>query len=135
MQRVVEKHCCLEFQNAVDKYLVRHRSVLDILTKYQEASARVNRAFAKAVTECGCIQVHAAKQQVPDDASFSDLKQYMSSHTDGTLCPSCKEIVSRELGRSMFYLTALCNLTGLELRDVMQQECKTVTTLGYYHLS
>jgi len=131
----VSDHCCLEFQNAVDKYLVRHRSVLDILTKYQEATARVNRAFAKAVTECGCIQVHASKQQAPDDTNYSDLKQFMSSHTAGTLCPHCQEIVARELGRSMFYLTALCNLTGLNLREVMQQECRTVTTLGFYHLS
>lgn len=131
----MSNHCCLEFQTAVDKYLVRHRSVLDILTKHQEATARVNRAFAKAVTECGCVQIHAAKQEAPGDTNFSDLKQFMSSHTSGSLCPSCQEVVSRELGRSMFYLTALCNLTGLDLREVMRQECKTVTTLGFYHLS
>ena len=131
----MSNHCCLEFQTAVDKYLVRHRSVLDILTKYQEASARVNRAFAKAVTECGCMQIHAGKQQAPGATSYSELKQFMSSHTSGTICPNCQEVIARELGRSMFYLTALCNLTGLNLRDVMQQECNTVTTLGYYHLS
>ena len=131
----MSNHCCLDFQNAVDKYLVRHRSVLDILTKYQESGARVNRAFAKAVTECGCVQVNATKQEIPASASFSDLKQFMSSHTSGTLCPNCQEIVSRELGRSIFYLTALCNLTGLELQKVMEQECQTVTTLGFYHLS
>lgn len=131
----MSNHCCLEFQAAVDKYLVRHRSVLDILTKYQEAAARVNRAFAKSVTECGCMQIHAAKQEIPDDTTYSDMKQFMSSHTSGAMCPHCQEVVSRELGRSVFYLTALCNLTGLNLREVMQQECKTVTTLGFYHLS
>ncbi|MCX7781399.1 MAG: DUF1573 domain-containing protein [Negativicutes bacterium] len=131
----MNNHCCLEFQAAVDKYLVRHRSVLDILTKYQEAGARVNRAFAKAVTECGCVQVHASKQEVPTDARYSELRHYMSNHTSGELCPHCREVISRELGRSMFYLTALCNLTGLDLHQVMRQECKTVTTLGFYHLS
>jgi hypothetical protein len=131
----VNNPCCLEFQAAVDKYLVRHRSALDILTKYQEAAARVNRAFVKAVTECGCIQIHAGRQEIPANTNFSDIHQYVSSHTTGKPCPACQEVITRELGHSMFYLTALCNLTGLNLNDVMKEECQTVTTLGYYHLS
>ncbi|HHT27849.1 MAG TPA: DUF1573 domain-containing protein, partial [Firmicutes bacterium] len=38
------------FQEAVNEYLVRHRSILDILSKLQESVARTNRAVAKAVT-------------------------------------------------------------------------------------
>ena len=48
---------CQDFQANVEKYLIRHRSVLDIMSKYQESTARVNRALAKAVTECGCISI------------------------------------------------------------------------------
>jgi len=132
---VYDNKCCSDFQSAVDEYLIRHRSVLDIMTKYQEGAARVNRAIAKAVTECGCIQVSAARQTVPEDASYSDLKDHMSSHIVGEPCPHCQEVISKEVGHSMFYLAALCNLTGLSLHKVMQREYQDVKTLGVFHLS
>ena len=127
--------CCADFQNAVDEYLIRHRSVLDVLTKYQEATARVNRAFAKAVTECGCVEVKAGRQQIPSEIQYSNIKQFMSSHLSGEPCEHCKEILTTELGHSLFYMAALCNLAGLKFHNVMRQECKSVTTLGVYHLS
>lgn len=130
-----DNKCCSDFQSAVDEYLIRHRSVLDILTKYQEGAARVNRAIAKAVTECGCIEVSAARQSVPENTSYSELKEHMSSHLLGKPCPQCQEIIAKELGHSMFYLAALCNLTGLSLHKVMQQEYHDVKTLGVFHLS
>lgn len=131
----MQDKCCADFQNAVNDYLIRHRSVLDVLTKYQEATARVNRAFAKAVTECGCIEIRAGRQNIPADAPFSDLKQYMSSHVSGKPCEHCREIIAAEIGRSMFYMTALCNLTGISFHDVISQECQNVKTLGVFHLS
>ena len=127
--------CCADFQAAVDEYLIRHRSVLDVLTKYQEASARVNRAVAKTVTECGCMEIKAGRQQIPAQTNYSDLKKYMSSHLSGEPCEHCKEIISKELGHSLFYMAALCNLVGLNFHDVMLQESKNVTTLGIFHLS
>jgi hypothetical protein len=127
--------CCSDFQSAVDEYLIRHRSVLDVLTKYQEATARVNRAIAKSVTECGCVEVKANRQQVPDQISYSDLKQYMSTHLSGEPCEHCKEVIGTELGHSLFYMAALCNLIGIKFHEVMRQECKNVTTLGVFHLS
>ncbi|WP_371365758.1 hypothetical protein SRRS_04010 [Sporomusa rhizae] len=130
-----DNKCCTDFQSAVDEYLIRHRSVLDILTKYQEASARVNRAIAKAVTGCGCIQVEAARQSAPETASYSELKEHMSSHLVGEPCLQCREVIAKELGHSMFYLAALCNLTGLSMHQVMQQEYKNVKTLGVFHLT
>ncbi|MBP2655064.1 MAG: hypothetical protein H6Q73_2633 [Firmicutes bacterium] len=128
-------NCCDDFQLAVGDFLIRHRSVIDILTKYQEATARVNRAFAKAVTECGCLEIKAGRQNLPAEVEYSELKQYMSSHLSGEPCEHCKEIISAELGHSLFYMTALCNLLGLNVHDIMRQECNTVTTLGIYHLS
>ncbi|MDF2499414.1 MAG: hypothetical protein K0Q77_128 [Anaerosporomusa subterranea] len=127
--------CCYQFQDAVDEYLVRHRSVFDVLTKYQEAAARVNRAYAKAVTECGCVTIEAGRQEIPEGAEFRDLKQYMSNHASGQPCAHCREVIAKEMGRSMFYQTALCNLAGLNIRDVMEQERKNLTTLGVFHLS
>ena len=47
------------FQNDISESLLRHKSILDVLTKYTESSARVNRAVAKAVTNCGCIKINA----------------------------------------------------------------------------
>ncbi|MGI6092615.1 MAG: DUF1573 domain-containing protein [Veillonellaceae bacterium] len=130
----MQEKSCQDFQSAVDDYLIRHRSALDVLTKYQEASARVNRAFAKAVTECGCVQINASRQQVPADAEFSDLKNFMSSHLSGEPCDNCKEVLNKELGHSIFYLAALCNMSGLNLFQVINDEYKKVTTLGLYHL-
>ena len=127
--------CCADFQAAVDEYLIRHRSVLDVLTKCQEATARVNRAVAKAVTECGCVEIRAGRQQAPAQIPYSDLKQFMSSHLSGEPCEHCKEVIATELGHSMFYIAALCNLLGLKFNDVMRTECKNVTTLGVFHLS
>lgn len=124
-----------EFQETVDKYLIRHRSILDVMTKYQEATARVNRALAKAVTECGCISVNAGRQEVPEDIAYSEIRQYMSSHLQGTPCANCQEIIAKELGHALFYSAALCNLTGVSLEKVMQRENKAVSTLGYYYLT
>lgn len=127
--------CCTDFQNAIDSYLIRHRSVLDVMTKYQESSARVNRAIAKAVTECGCITITAARQEVPSETEYSNLKQFMSPHMSGKPCEQCQEVLTKELGHNLFYLAALCNLTGIKLHDVMQEEYNKVNTLGYFHLS
>ncbi|HAG45078.1 MAG TPA: DUF1573 domain-containing protein, partial [Clostridium sp.] len=51
-----------EFQNSVDECLLRHKSILDIMSKLQESEARVNRALIKSVTSCGCLKVEAEKQ-------------------------------------------------------------------------
>lgn len=131
----MKDNSCQDFQANVEKYLIRHKSVLDIMTKYQESTARVNRALAKSVTECGCIKIEAHKQSVPQDVTFTCLKDYMSSHVDGELCPHCKETLSKEIGHSLFYLAALCNLTGLKMDSVMQKENNAIATLGFYYLS
>ena len=131
----MQEKSCADFQTAVDDYLIRHRSILDVLTKHQEASARVNRAVAKAVTECGCISIVAERQKIPVDAEFNNLKSFMSSHLSGELCENCRDVLVNEMGHTLFYLTALCNLTGLDLQTVLQHETKNVRTLGIFNLS
>ncbi len=78
---------CGEFQETVSEYLIRHRSVLDVMSKLQEAGgARVNRAVAKSVTSCGCLEVSAQKQKFPENATLADLKRMINSHISGELC-------------------------------------------------
>ncbi len=55
---------CKDFQNEVSKSLIRHKSILDIMTKLDEYNARINRAVAKSVTSCGCISIDAKKQNL-----------------------------------------------------------------------
>ncbi len=126
---------CDEFQATVSKYLIRHRSVLDILSKSQEAVARVNRTVAKAVTSCGCIKVDAERQRVPLDVSLQDLKQFMSSHVQGTLCEQCAEALETEIGNTLFYMAALCNVFDRNLYDILLKEHKKLSTLGVFNFS
>jgi len=124
-----------EFQNSVSKYLIRHRSILDVMTKLQETNSRINRALAKSVTECGCIKIDAKKQQVPGDVKFQELRKYMKNHKSGKLCPDCREILERELGSNLFYLAAFCDLLDITLYDVILKEHEKLSTLGIYNMS
>ncbi len=126
---------CDEFQEAVEECLVRHRSVLDVLSKLQEATARTNRAVVKAVTNCGCVKIDAGKQTVPGDISLRELPQYMETHLHGNLCEHCKDVMETELGVQLFYLAALCNLLNLNLYDVLLKEHQRITTLGIFNFS
>lgn len=126
---------CDEFQNTVSELLIRHHSVLDVLSKSQEAAARTNRAVTKAVTSCGCIKINANKKNIPPDATLSDLKAIFDSHINGNLCENCKEIVESEVGRSLFYLAALCNLLDLNLYDIFIKEHKKLSTLRIFNFT
>ncbi len=90
------------FQKSVDQFLIQHRSILDLMTKYQESNARVNRAIAKAVTQCGCIKIKAKKQIIPSNTKLTEIYKFMDTHIEGSLCDSCKEIIETELGASLF---------------------------------
>lgn len=122
------------FQNDVDESLLRHKSILDILTKYTESSARVNRAVAKAVTNCGCINIDANKQTLPQEHySLEDLYKCLSTHVNGELCDTCREVIEREIGNNLFYLTSLCNVLGISLYDVLIEEDNKINTLGKFN--
>lgn len=126
---------CDEFQNAVGDSLVRHKSILDILTKYQEAGARVNRAVVKAVTTCGCLTIKATKPELPPHLTLEELRQQMPSHLEGTLCDTCVEALEEELGNQLYYVAALCNSLDLNMFDVLIKEHKKVSTLGLFKIS
>jgi hypothetical protein len=122
-----------ELQDKVNESLLRHKSILDILTKFQESNARINRAVVKSVTNCGCITIDASKQQIPcDDDDIESLNNCMKTHLNGELCDGCREVVEREIGNNIFYLTALCNLLDVNLYDALIKEYDKMNTLGKY---
>ena len=122
-----------ELQIKVNESLLRHKSILDILTKFQESNARINRAVVKAVANCGCISISASRQQVPYDGdSMESLTDCMKTHLEGKMYDGCREVIERELGNNIFYLTALCNLLDISVYDVFIKEYDKMDTLGKY---
>lgn len=125
---------CDCFQDIVSEYLIRHQSILDIISKLQEASGRCNRALFKSVTTCGCIEINAQKQKIPEHINLTQMKDHIENHLLGSLCNDCRDVMEEELGKTLFYLTALCNTLGLSLEDVISRELNRVTTLGIFTL-
>ncbi|MGX8797131.1 DUF1573 domain-containing protein [Fusibacter sp. JL298sf-3] len=108
-----------EFQNKVDEVLVRHASLLDIMSKLSDATSKSNRAVTKTITQCGCVQLKSSHEEAP---------------VDGEVCSICREKIEEELGHLGFYIAALCNTLDLNLYDVLLKEYKKINTLGKYTL-
>ncbi len=123
------------FQDLVSEALIRHRSILDCLSKYQESTARVNRSIIKTVTDCGCISIIANKREYPEKESLKDCGKYMDSHIKGELCEHCREVIAEEIGKHLFYLTALCSTLDFDLEDLFGLEQNRISTLGHFLLS
>ena len=124
-----------DFQNSVDESLLRHRSILDIMTKLQESDARINRAVAKTVTNCGCIEIDSTKKPEKNDIdNIEDLKNFLNPQIKGELCESCRDVIENEIGNNLFYLASLCNLLNLKLYDIFLKEYDKIDTLGKYSL-
>jgi len=134
MPREIES-TCNDFQRTVSLHLIRHRSILDVMTKYQDACSRVNRAIAKAVTNCGCLAIKAGKQELPADTSLSEMSEYVETHLEGRLCPNCSEVLEEEMGKSLFFMAAICTLTGIDLHEMIRKENDRIHTLGVYSLT
>ncbi len=127
---------CDEFQNVVDNLLIRHCSILDILSKLSESSCRINRAVSKSVTDCGCISIQAEKLHIPESIdTFEELRAYLDNHLRGKLCPNCEEVITSELGKLFFYSAALCNCLDINLYDVFIKEYKKTSTLGIFNMT
>lgn len=124
---------CNDFQEQVSHVLIRHKSILDIITKLDEYNARINRAVAKSVTSCGCISINATKQDYSKE-SFGDNLDTVKNHLEGEICRSCKDIIEKEMGSYVFYLAAMCNTLGLNLEELLQKEYETIKTLGIFSL-
>ncbi|UMZ75365.1 DUF1573 domain-containing protein [Natranaerofaba carboxydovora] len=126
---------CHDFQQKVSELLIRHKSILDNLTKFQESNSKVNRAIVKSITTCGCLEVKAKKQDLPGEVSIKDLQDFMDTHLAGKICENCKEVVVNEIGTHLFYLAALANTLDLDLNEVIEEEMNKLSLLGYYNLT
>ena len=126
-----------DFQNSVDASLLRHRSILDIMTKLQESQARINRAVAKTITSCGCVEIHSTNEPLTVNNfidNIDDFENFSTPQIKGELCENCREIIQAEIGNNLFYLSSLCNLLDLNLYDVYLKEYDKIKTLGKYTL-
>ena len=127
---------CDEFQNKVNDLLIRHHSILDVLSKIAESTARVNRGVCKSVNDCGCLSIEAKKAVIPKECeSIDEMRQYLDTHVRGKICPNCEEVIINELGRTCFTQPALCNILGLNLYDVFIHEYKKASALGIFNLT
>ncbi|WP_091739466.1 DUF1573 domain-containing protein [Marininema mesophilum] len=122
------------FQQQVSGLLLRHRSFLDVSSKFQETNGRINRAVTKSVTECGCMEISANSQPFTGDTPLAEMKDQVSTHLSGRLCDHCLEVVIEEMGKNLFYLTALCNHLDISLQEVIEKEAKKLATLGVFNL-
>lgn len=124
-----------QFQEEVSELVIRHRSLLDILSKYHQASSSVHRSVAKAITECGCIELAAKKQNYMENMSKDQAIELLETHVKGNPCEQCKEVISAELGSNLFYMSALCNLLDINLDEVVSNESNKCSTLGFFNMS
>ncbi|HHV54803.1 MAG TPA: DUF1573 domain-containing protein [Firmicutes bacterium] len=120
-------------QAAVARNLVRHRSILDIMSKLDESGAKINRAVARSVTMCGCIRVNAGKQTFNGDLAHS--LESVDDHVLGELCDGCRENLETEIGRHLYYLAALGNVLGIDLEEVVRTELRRLAALGLFTLA
>lgn len=124
-----------DFQTQVSELLIRHRSVLDVMSKVQESASRINRSLTKAITECGCVEVVAKKQNYDPSKNLEEIKSHFDTHFSGPLCEHCRDVLTAELGKNLFYLSALCNITDIRLEEVIEKESDRLNTLGVFNLS
>src|SRR4051812_43433968 len=111
-----------QFQEQVSELLLRHRSLLDVLSKFQQSNAAVNRSVIKSITECGCIQVNAEKQKYSEEMTIRQAQELLETHLKGHLCENCLDIIGAEMGKNLFYMSALCNLLDVDLEEVVSKE-------------
>lgn len=127
------KSVCEDFQNEIPTVLARHKSILDIMSKLDEYSARINRAVAKSVTECGCISINASKQDLGNDTLQAMLDK-AKSHVEGDLCENCSDVLDVEIGTHLFYIASLCETLDLDFHSIIEKEYDRIKTLGLYSL-
>jgi len=123
-----------KFQYTVQELLVRNKSIIDQLTKFQDSNARINRTIVKAVTQCGCIQINAHKQPFNDEDVFDDISSSVENHLTGNLCDNCRDLIEKEMGSNLFYMASLCNTLDLNLYDIIIKELDRAKLLGKYNM-
>lgn len=124
-----------EFQQQVSELLLRHRSLLDVVTKFSQAGASVNRAVAKSITECGCIELKPQHRDFSEETGFDQALLQTKVDKQGELCENCMDAIRSEMGKNLFYLSALCNLLDINMEEVVAKEAEKCSTLGFFNLT
>lgn len=122
-----------DFQEKVSDVLIRHKSILDIISKLEESNAKTNRAVIKSATMCGCISINATKQDFNKE-NMIEVRDSLKTHVDGELCEICKEKIEEEMGDHIFYIASMCNALNLNLYDILVKEYKELNALGIFSL-
>jgi len=123
-----------DFQYTVQELLVRNKSIIDLITKFQDSNARINRSIIKSVTQCGCIKINAKKQVFPQEGAFEEIRDAMKTHIEDKLCNNCRDIIEKDIGRNFFYLASICNTLDLNMYDIIIKELERIKMLGKYNL-
>ena len=121
-----------DYQDCVNKMLVRNKSILDILSKMDITQGKIQRSIAKSVTHCGCIEIDAKKREKAE--TLEDYKKYGDFHVNKHLCDECKNNLEKEMGNHLFYFAALCNALDVDMYDIILKEKQNLETLGKFSL-
>ena len=68
-----------QFQFTVGELLIRNKSILDLITKFQDSNARVNRVSLNPSPNV-VVKVNAEKQVSFIDADFDEVRNLMNTH-------------------------------------------------------
>ncbi|GGG05275.1 hypothetical protein GCM10010912_57430 [Paenibacillus albidus] len=79
--------------------------------------------------------MHATKQVFEPGAGLEQAKEQAGTHVEGHLCENCREVIGSELGRELFYMSALCNLLDINMDEIVVKESQKCATLGLFNLS
>ena len=121
------------FQSKVSLLIARNNNILDILTKFQDSSAKTCRSVIKSATGCGCITINAEKSVFDIDSIKTKTPKELSG-INGEFCAYCREQIENEIGETLFYLAGLCNALEFSMKDIMKKELSNVEMLGKYSL-
>ena len=67
-----------------------------------------------------------------EDDSIDNLCNCLNSHVEGKICDNCREVIEREMGNNLFYLTSLCNALDISFYDILLKENDKIDTLGKF---
>jgi hypothetical protein len=140
-------HMNLVVVDAKERFLKKLEGVVDPEAKRKIIGAEFIRVFEEESEKLGNVPYlvqgtllpdvveSVSSQKFPENATLADLKRMINSHISGELCPECREALETELGQMLFYIAALCAITGLDLDEIMMKEHDRLRMLGLFNLT
>lgn len=110
------------FQESVENNINMNQNILNIISKYNDSTKKINTDMIKAAALCGCLKPRVLR-------NFSDNCQSSDDSLNEPLCRNCRENLEDEIGSNIFYLTALCSHLGISLYDVFIKEYNKIEYL------